>query len=125
MMGKESFNRLYAVAYFVATRESTKRSDIVAYFGDKFGKSEAYEGMISRYAQALRERFAMRITWSSRTGYKIRSWGILDKDKFLAHVAEILGESVPENPEAIKARLVTPDVKKPTRRRLSTKRVNK
>jgi len=125
MMGKDSFTRLFSVAYFIATRETTRRSDIVAYFGEKFGKSEAYEGMISRYTKNLRDRFCMRITWSSRTGYKIRYWGVLNQEVFLQHMAKTLGEVLPDNPDQIKARLVAPDVKKPARRRLSTKRVNK
>lgn len=125
MMGSDSYTRLFAVLYFTATRENTKRRDIVAYLNEKFGGNVSYEGQITKYAKDLREKFFIRLTWSTRSGYKIRTWGFLDKDKFLKRMAEQLGEELPADLDKIKAPVIQFDIKKKNKKRLSTKSVNK
>ena len=79
----------FLLAYFIATHQSALRSEALAFYKQCLGKDQVNTtATISKHAKYLRDSYSMRITWSSKTGYKIRDWGMLNGDRFLHIMAK-------------------------------------
>ena len=91
MLREESYLRMFASLYYIATHNSALREQVASYLNERFPDDPpAALHQVTRYVHTLRENFGMRITWSSRTGYKIRFWGIIDQTAFFAYMAKDL-----------------------------------
>lgn len=103
---------LFAILYFIATHENVQRADVIEFIRNYLQLStdlspreknkKVTDLTVTRQVRLLKNIFKMRITWSHTTGYVVRTWGLLDKDKFFELAPEMLPDFVlqPEKKES-------------------------
>lgn len=99
----ESMEKLLMIVSYIDLRDGASREDIAKFIKEKVepGREDIKVLVVSRQVKFARDAYRMVISVSPAGGFRIRKWGMLDKETFRAEMAK----SHPDIAEYVKQEL--------------------